>query len=65
MAKEQGLMPVNNNLEQKFNNKQQEAKQKLNFANQEITNQYNNKVPEHKQHVGEMEDSFNGESQTK
>jgi hypothetical protein len=54
MAKEQGVMPVNNNLEEKFNNKQQAAQQQLNFAQQEITDQYNYRVSKHKQRAKEI-----------
>ena len=54
MAKEQGLMSFNNNLEEKFNNTQQAAQQQLNFAQQEITDQYNYRVSKHKQRAKEI-----------
>lgn len=51
LGKEQGLMSVNNNLEKKFNNQQQEAG--INFANEEITDQCNNKFSKYNQPVEE------------
>jgi len=47
-AQEQGLTGINNNVEEKFNVKQQENQQRLNFGKQKTQDAYNNRSFKHK-----------------